>query len=165
MPMKKQSQAPANLSSKLLPYPVAAVPSVAPPNVVSNPKRSAVLDFSWVPIVTPSPGQYFLSAGQVQTALEEQIGSTAAYFVVKYIHAWALPDPTGAASLTIRDLATGVRSSGDGTTVNRARCGLTYPQNIQKVYSAPDSAAALVDFPPNTPNVSIDLRIGVTYWS
>lgn len=164
MPMKKQAQAPANLSLKLLPYPVAAVPSVAPPNVVSNPKRSAVLDFVWEPITTPTP-QDFLSCGQVQSALEAQIGSTAAYFVVKYIHAWAPPDPTGAASLTIRDVATGVRSSGDGTTVNRARCGLTYPQNIQKVCSAPDSAVALVDFPPNTPNVSIDLRVGVTYWS
>jgi len=168
MPKRGNKQRGAS-SQELSPWPVKWVPQKDVPTTQRNPKRSIVID------ADPPADQLEvinISAGSIRNRIagDTKVPLAEIYFVLTKSAYWASPGP---GQITIQDVASGITVTDEGDYTNRARVGISYSKNIQKI--VPPAAAGDPQVIIQTGNCNMPLgvtgtqvwcsRHWVTYWA
>lgn len=113
--------------------------------------------------ITPadeSGGIYTISVGSIRNRLTEHTSLNKPAFVLVSVMAWAAP---GNYTLRLVEYATQVTMFDNGDYVRRARCGIRYSKNIQKLYMPTDTGTVVVlSTEPGDPTPA--MRCTLDYW-
>lgn len=145
------------LNRELTPYPIAWVPPQDPPTVRQNPVTAVCLDYN--PNCTQ--GSCKVSVDDIRNALTSSVKVEKPNFVIEHYAAWSSPGPF---TVTITDYRSGVTVTDDGDYGRRARVGIWYSKNIQKIFhvAVVDTICVVRVDETDPPPV---MRVWLRYWS
>lgn len=147
----------ARIGQELTPYPAVFTPPSDPPTVRRNPVKELCLDLE---AKSPSGGIYTMSVGSLRNRITEHTSLNKPAFVLRWIGVWAA---SGNYSLRLVEHITQVTAYDDGGFAHRARCGIRYSKNIQKLYTPADTGT-IFSIVTATDDPAPVLRCGVDYW-
>lgn len=142
---------------ELVPYPTGWVPPSDPPTVRRNPVREVVVD---IEAVSPTTGIYGFSVNSIRSRIAEHTGVPKPNFVLAHVAAWAAP---GNYSIQMTDFGSAVAMYDDGDYVRRARVGIWYSKNIQKLYDNGATGTIFSVIVTDGDPVPA-IRVWVSYW-